>query len=64
MSWKVNGADLSNIGAIEIVVTGNGGTIFIANSFGFSDTPLPVELTAFTAVEDESGCNLILGNSE
>jgi len=52
------GADLSSIGAIEIVVTGNGGTIFIVNSFGFSDTPLPVELTAFTAVEDETDVTL------
>ncbi|MBX2821297.1 MAG: T9SS type A sorting domain-containing protein [Rhodothermaceae bacterium] len=53
-----DGADLSSIGAIEIVVTGNGGTIFIVNSLGFSDTPLPVELTAFTAVENETDVTL------
>ena len=53
-----DGADLSSIGAIEIVVTGNGGTIFIANSFGFSDTPLPVELTDFTVLENEADVTL------
>ena len=53
-----NGADLSSVGAIELVVTGNGGTIFIVNSLGFSDTPLPVELTAFTVVEAEADVTL------
>ena len=46
------GVDFSNVGAIEIVVSSNGQTQVFIDGFGFNDTPLPVELSSFTALED------------
>ena len=53
-----DGADFSRIGAIEIVVTGNGETLFLVDSFSFNDTPLPVELTSFTAILNQNAAIL------
>ena len=47
------GVDFSNVGAIEIVVRSNGQTVVSLNSFGFNDTPLPVELVAFSVLQDQ-----------
>lgn len=56
--FEGDGADFSNVGAIEFVITGNGETLFYVNSFGLSDTPLPVELTSFTALQDQDTVTL------
>ena len=57
-AFEGEGADFSNIGAIEFVITGNGETLLFVNSLGLSDTPLPVELSSFTALQDHDTVTL------
>ena len=52
------GVDFSNVGAIELVVRSQGQTLVSFDRFGFNDTPLPVELVHFTALQD--GQDLLL----